>query len=64
MQDHDKSGYYWILDGPSRLYCGMNYTDLSCEDVYINNVATHNKFGYYRINNNEWVYKPEIIYNT
>ena len=25
---HDKPGYryYWILDGPSRVYCGMNYT--------------------------------------
>ena len=34
----------------------MNYSGLSCEDVYINNVATRDKSGYYRINNNEWVY--------
>ena len=54
-QSRDKSGYYWILDGPSRVYCGMNYSGLSCEDVYINNVATRNKSGYYLINN-EWVY--------
>ena len=46
-----------ITDGPSRVYCGMGYSGLSCEDVYINNVATRNKSGYYRINNNnEWVY--------
>ena len=25
-ETHDKPGYYWILDGPSRVYCGMNYT--------------------------------------
>ena len=55
------SGYYWITDGPSRVYCGMNYAGLSCEDVYINNVETRNKSGYYRIGNNNnngyiWVY--------
>ena len=31
----------------------MNYSGLSCEDVYINNAR--NKSGYYHINN-EWVY--------
>ena len=56
MQSRDKSGYYWILDGPSRVYCGMNHTGLSCEDIYINNVAIRDKSGYYRINNNEWVF--------
>ena len=55
-QSRDKSGYYWILDGPSRVYCGMNYTGSSCEDVYINNVGSRDKSGYYRINNTEWVY--------
>ena len=25
-ESHDKSGYYWILDGPRYVYCGMNYT--------------------------------------
>ena len=56
LQTHYISGYYWITDGPSRVYCGMGYYGLSCEDVYIKNVATRNKSGYYRINNNEWVY--------
>ena len=37
-QTHHISGYYWITDGPSRVYCGMGYSGLSCEDVYINNV--------------------------
>ena len=54
-QSHDKSGYYWITDGPSRVYCGMGYTGSSCEDLYINNVATRDKSGYYRVNI-EWVY--------
>ena len=22
-ESHDRSGYYWITDGPSRVYCGM-----------------------------------------
>ena len=35
MQTHDKPGYYWILDGPALVYCGMNYTGSSCEDIYI-----------------------------
>ena len=55
LQSRDKSGYYWILDGPSRVYCGMSYTGSSCEDIYINNVATRDKSGYYRVNI-EWVY--------
>ena len=29
-QTHDKPGYYWILDGPALVYCGMNYTGSSC----------------------------------
>ena len=55
-QSRDKSGYYWITAGPSRVYCGMNYTGSSCEDIYINNVATRDKSGYYRINNNKWMF--------
>ena len=55
-QSHDKPGYYWILDGPSRVYCGMNYTGSSCEDIYNNNPETSNKSGYYRINDNQWTY--------
>ena len=55
LQSRDKSGYYWILDGPSRVYCGMSYTGSSCENIYINNVATRDKSGYYRVNI-EWVY--------
>ena len=56
LHSRDKSGYYWILDGPSRVYCGMNHTGLSCEDIYNNNVTTRDKSGYYRIINNEWVF--------
>ena len=57
-QTREKPGYYWILklDGPSRVYCGMNYTGISCEDIYINHPITEDKPGYYRINNNQWVY--------
>ena len=55
-QSHDRPGYYWILDGPSRVYCGMNYTGSSCEDIYNNNPETVNKSGYYRINENQWTY--------
>ena len=53
---HDRSGYYWITDGPSRVYCGMNYTGSSCEDIYDNNPETGDKLGYYRINDNQWTY--------
>ena len=55
-QSHDRSGYYWILDGPRRVYCGMNYTGSSCEDIYNNNPETDNKSGYYRINESQWTY--------
>ena len=55
-ESHDKSGYYWILDGPRNVYCGMNYTGLSCEDIYTNNPETGNKNGYYPINNNQWTF--------
>ena len=54
-QTRDMSGYYWIIDGLRRVYCGMNYTGSSCEDIYSNNVATRDKSGHYRISN-EWVY--------
>ena len=55
-QTHDKSGYYWITDGPRNVYCGMNYTGLSCQDIYSNNPETGNKNGYYPINNNQWTF--------
>ena len=55
-ESQDKSGYYWILDGPRYVYCGMNYTGLSCEDIYNNNPETGNKNGYYHINNNMWTF--------
>lgn len=56
LQSRERSGYYWILDGPSRVYCGMNYTGLSCEDIYLNNQTTRGKSGYYPINNNNWMF--------
>ena len=55
-ESHEWSGYYWITDGPSRVYCGMTYTGSSCEDIYNNNPETGDKSGYYRINNNQWTY--------
>ena len=47
---------YWITNGPSRVYCGMNYTGSSCEDIYNSNPETGEKSGYYRINNNQWTF--------
>ena len=55
-EGQDKSGYYWILDGPRYVYCGMNYTGLSCKDIYNNNPETGNKNGYYPINTNMWIF--------
>ena len=55
-ESQDRPGYYWILDGPSRVYCGMNYTGSSCEDIYNNNPETGDKSGYYRINETQWTY--------
>ena len=49
-------GYYWIT---SRVYCGMNYTELSCNDIYTKFPETQNKSGYYRIkekNDYQWTY--------
>ena len=39
-------GYYWIT---SRVYCGMNYTELSCGNIYTKFPETQNKSGYYRV---------------
>ena len=55
-ESHEWSGYYWITDGPSRVYCGMTYPGSSCENIYNNNVQTGDKPGYYHINNNQWTY--------
>ena len=55
-ESHSWSGYYWITDGPSRVYCGMTYIGSSCEDIYNNNPETGDKSGYYRINDNQWTY--------
>ena len=55
-ESHDRSGYYWITDGPSRVYCGMNYAGSSCEDIYNNNPEVCDKSGYYRINDTQWTY--------
>ena len=56
MQAHNKPGYYWILDGPRDVYCGMTYTGSSCEDIYNNNPEIREKSGYYRINSNQWIH--------
>ena len=55
-ESRDRSGFYWILDGPRKVYCGMTYTGSSCEDIYNNNPETGDKSGYYRINDTQWVY--------
>jgi len=55
-KSHERSGYYWITDGHSRIYCRMTYTGSSCEDIYYNNPETGEKSGYYRINGNQWTY--------
>ena len=48
-ESHDWPGYYWIhVDGPSDVYCGMNYTGSSCEDIYNNNPETGDKSGGWR----------------
>ena len=46
-QSHNSPGYYWILNGPSRVFCGMNYTGSSCENIYNNNPEIRKKSGYY-----------------
>ena len=55
-ESHNMPGYYWITDGPTRVYCGMTYTGSSCEDIYNNNPETGDKSGYYRINGTQWTY--------
>ena len=55
-ESQERPGYYWILDGPSDVYCGMNFTGSSCEDIYNNNIETSDKSGFYRINDNQWTY--------
>ena len=62
-QSHDTSGYYWILDGPRIVYCGMSYTGSSCEDIYNSNPETVIKSGYYRINYSQWTYCKVDVYN-
>ncbi|XP_065900084.1 uncharacterized protein [Dysidea avara] len=55
-ESRDRSGYYWITVGPTRVYCGMAYTGSSCVDIYNNNPETGDKSGYYRINDTQWTY--------
>ena len=55
-ESNDRSGYYWITDGPSKVFCGMTYTGSSCDDIYYNNPEIRDKSGYYRINDNNWTY--------
>ena len=54
-ESHDMSGYYFVTDGPMRIYCGMTYTGSSCLNIYNNNPETGDKSGYYRIND-RWIY--------
>ena len=38
------------------MYCGMNYTGSSCEDIYHNNIETGDKSGYFHVNDSQWTY--------
>ena len=61
-ESHNWSGYYWITDGPHRVYCGMTYTGSSCSNIYNDYPEVRNKSGYYCINESQWVYCG-MIYN-
>jgi len=52
-ESRDISGYYWITDGPCRVYCGMDYTGSSCEEIYhlVYYLEVWDKPGYYQIAN-------------
>ena len=63
-ESHNWSGYYWITDGPSRIYCGMTYNGSSCEDIYNNNPETSDKSGYYRTNDSQWTYCNMTVIST
>ena len=39
-KSHDRSGCYWILDGPRKVFCGMTYTGSSCEEIYLKLVTS------------------------
>ena len=58
-ESHNWLGYYWITDGPRRVYCGMTYTGSSCNNIYNNYPEVRSKSGYYRINGSQWVYCTE-----
>ena len=55
-QTRNLQGYYWIIDGPTNVHCGMNYTGQSCQHIYNNNPQTGNRNGYYPINNSQWTF--------
>ena len=55
-ESRDMSGYYWITDGPTQVYCGMTYTGSSCEVIFNDYPEIRDKSGYYRINDNHWTY--------
>ena len=55
-ESHEWSGYYWITDGPSRVFCGMTYTGSSCVDIYTNIHDSRDKSGFYLINGKQWTY--------
>ena len=57
-ESRDISGYYWITDGPTQVYCGMTYTESSCEDICNNIIML--KFvtiqDTIHINDTQWTY--------
>ena len=55
---HNQSRYYSIAE---KIYCGMSYTGSSCEHIFkkypeIYKSNPKEKSGYYRLNNNQWIY--------
>ena len=39
-ESHNRSGYYWITVGPTRVYCGMAYTGSSCVEIILKLVTS------------------------
>jgi len=39
-ESQDKSGYYWILNGPNEVYCGMSYTGSSFTTIILKLVTS------------------------
>ena len=64
VKSHNSPGHYSITGS---VYCGMNYTGSSCEDIHITFTETRNKSRYYHIKSNStdyWTYCNMTISNA